>query len=190
MYKLVETIEEELIFNGIWTEAWAEQGFELEFAEEVLGRCLIYDEANVPVATVEMKPYSRDMDGLNKLAPFKDHPAIQADPNHIVEVDKVALHKDHRGKNLDRLLATIVMFAEEHQIRNYVTLLEPVLFRALKISFHVPMSKVGERIFYKGADVIPAIIHAAEFYENKERYDWFMKTAHKQQQPASPTYIY
>ncbi|MNN79183.1 hypothetical protein D3C81_1958060 [compost metagenome] len=92
----------------------------------------------------------------------------------MAEVDKVAVLKDHRGKNLDRLLATIVLFAEKHQIKNYVTLLEPVLFRALKISFHVPMSRVGNRIYYKGDDVIPAIIHAEQFYENKESYSWFI----------------
>lgn len=184
MYKLVETLEEEMIFNGIWTEAWLEQGFELEFAEKVLGRCLVYNEKDLPVATVEMKPYSIEADGLNRLAPFQAHPAILADPEHVVEVDKVALHKEHRGKNLDRLLATIVLFAESHKIRNYVTLLEPLLFRALKISFHVPMSKVGQRVFYKGADVIPAIIHAAEFYENKERYDWFMETVNRQHMPV------
>ncbi|WP_410772468.1 hypothetical protein [Fontibacillus sp. BL9] len=184
MYKLVETFEEEMIFNGIWTEAWLEQGFELEFAEEVLGRCLVYNEENAPVATVEMKPYSPEMDGLNRLAPFKEHPAILAHPESIAEVDKVALHKDHRGKNLDRLLATIVLYAEENGIINYVTLLEPLLFRALKISFHVPMSRVGERIFYKGADVIPTIIHAAQFYENKENYEWFMKTVSGQHLPV------
>ncbi|MEF2969128.1 hypothetical protein V3851_25425 [Paenibacillus sp. M1] len=176
MYKLVETVEEELMFNKIWTEAWLEQGFELEFSEEAVGRCLVFDEAEMPVATVEMKPYTPEMTGLNRLAPFNEHPAILADPWRTVEVDKVALHKEHRGKNLDRLLATIVLFAEERNIRNYVTLLEPVLFRALKISFHVPMSRVGERFFYKGADVIPAIIHAAEFYEHKESYEWFMET--------------
>lgn len=177
MYKLVETLEEEAVFHGIWTQAWAEKGFELEYAEEVLGRCLVTDEAGEAVATVEMKPYSLEMSGLNLIAPFHEHPAIQGDPLRIAEVDKVALHKDHRGKNLDRLLAAIVMYAEDSAIRHYVTLLEPVLFRALRISFHVPISRVGERIYYKGADVIPAIIHAAEFYENKDRYDWYKEIA-------------
>lgn len=174
MYKLVETLEEERVFDQIWTQSWLEKGFELEFADETLGRCLVYDELDIPVATVEMKPYTPYNSELDKLAPFASHPAIVLEPDKVAEVDKVAVLKDHRGKNLDRLLATIVLFAEKHQIKNYVTLLEPVLFRALKISFHVPMSRVGNRIYYKGDDVIPAIIHAEQFYENKESYSWFI----------------
>lgn len=132
------------------------------------------DAQKTPVATVELKPYCLDRSSLNELAPFAGHPLLQQDKDHIAEVDKVALHKQHRGKNLDRVLATIVQFAERNKIRQYVTLLDPLLYRALRISFHVPMSRVGERIYYKGADVIPTIIHAAEFYENKGSFDWYM----------------
>lgn len=175
MYKLVATTEDELTFNRIWTEAWIEKGFELEFSEKVLGQCLVHDARETAVATVELKPYCLKSSGLNELAPFAQHPLLQQDKNHIAEVDKVALHKQHRGKNLDRVLATIVLFAEKNKIRQYVTLLDPLLYRALRISFHVPMSRVGERIYYKGADVIPTIIHAAEFYENKEKFDWYIE---------------
>ncbi|MNZ46769.1 hypothetical protein D3C78_644630 [compost metagenome] len=175
MYKFVETLEEEAVFIQIWTQAWLEKGFELEFAEQVLGQCLVFDESNVPIATVEMKPYTLHNSELDKLAPFASHPMIASYPEHVAEVDKVAVLKDHRGKNLERLLATIVLFAETNQIKNYVTLLEPILFRALKISFHVPMSRVGENFFYKGDVVVPAIIHAEQFYKNKENYAWFME---------------
>lgn len=179
MFKLVEKEEEKLIFNSIWTQAWLEKGFELEYCDEILDQCLIYDEYKSPVATVEIKPYDpENRDGLDEFAPFAAHSLIQADPRHIAEVDKVAILKDHRGKNLDRLLATIVLYAEQNNIHNYVTLLEPVLFRALKVSYHVPMSRVGERIFYKGDDVIPAIIHAEQFYRNKETFHWFMDVCH------------
>ncbi|MCK8488246.1 hypothetical protein M0651_13780 [Paenibacillus sp. MBLB2552] len=178
MYKLVESLEEGTLFHSIWMEAWMEKGFEPEFADNVLGRCLVYDASGVPVGTVEFKPYvPRSDEPLNELVPFDDHPAILlADPGEIAEVDKVALLKRYRGRNLNRLLATIVLFAQQNGIRHYVTLLEPTLFRALRISFHVPMSQVGERQFYKGDDVVPAIIHVAEFYENAERFAWYLDT--------------
>ena len=178
MYKLVETLEEGTLFHSIWMEAWMEKGYEPEFTDNVLGRCLVYDAARVPVGTVEFKPYvPRSDEPLSRLAPFDDHPAVLlSGPGDIAEVDKVALLKRHRGRNLNRLLATIVLFARQNGIRHYVTLLEPTLFRALRISFHVPMSQVGERRFYKGDDVVPAIIHAAEFYEHQERYAWYMDT--------------
>ncbi|MDU4694214.1 MULTISPECIES: GNAT family N-acetyltransferase [Paenibacillus] len=178
MYKLVETLEEGTLFHSIWMEAWMEKGFEPEFADNVLGRCLVYDGAGVPVGTVEFKPYVPQSDELlNQLVPFDDHPDIRlAGPGEIAEVDKVALLRRYRGRNLNRLLATIVLFAQQNGIRHYVTLLEPTLFRALRISFHVPMTQVGERQFYKGDDVVPTIIHVSEFYENQERYEWYMDT--------------
>lgn len=178
LYKLVSTLEEGTLFHSIWMEAWMEKGFEPEFADDVLGRCLVYDTSGVPVGTVEFKPYAPQTDDpLNDLAPFDDHPAILvSSPGEIAEVDKVALLKRYRGRNLNRLLATIVLFAQQNGIRHYVTLLEPTLFRALRISFHVPMTQVGERRFYKGDDVVPAIIHVAEFYENPERYVWYVDT--------------
>ncbi|RRJ63228.1 hypothetical protein EHV15_10080 [Paenibacillus oralis] len=175
MYKLVTTLQEEALYHAIWTKVWLEKGFELEFASEVLGRCLVYDEHGVPVATAEIKPYDPAADqGLNRLVPFAQHPAIITEPEYTAEVDKVALLKEYRGKNLNRLLSSIVLFARDHHIRHYVTLLDPILSRALKISFHVPMSKVGTSFFYKGANVIPAIIHVAEIYENKPRFDWYL----------------
>lgn len=77
MYKLVSTLEEGTLFHSIWMEAWMEKGFEPEFADDVLGRCLVYDTSGVPVGTVEFKPYAPQTDEpLNDLAPFDDHPAI------------------------------------------------------------------------------------------------------------------
>lgn len=180
MFKIVGTEEEQLVFNQIWTQAWVEKGFELEYFNEILDQCLIYDEHDTPVATVEIKPYHpKQQQDLDELAPFCSQTLIQSDPNHIAEVDKVAILQEYRqGKNLDRLLAAIVLYAEQNDIHHYVTLLEPILFRALKVSYHVPMSRVGEKIFYKGDDVIPAIIHAQQFYKSKESYPWFTDVCH------------
>lgn len=47
MYKLVTTLQEEALFHTIWTEVWMEKGFGLEFASQILGRCLVYDEDGV-----------------------------------------------------------------------------------------------------------------------------------------------
>ncbi|MGG0823604.1 hypothetical protein ABE099_12045 [Paenibacillus turicensis] len=187
MFKIVENEEERLIFNQIWTQAWVEKGFELEYFDEVLDQCLIFDEHRNPVATVEIKPYHpKYQGGLDEIAPFHKQASIQSDPNHIAEVDKVAiLQENRRGKNLDRLLAAIVLYAEQNNIHHYVTLLEPILFRALKVSYHVPMSRVGEKIFYKGDYVIPAIIHAEQFYKAKETYPWFMDVCHSVSEPIT-----
>jgi GNAT superfamily N-acetyltransferase len=181
MYKLVDNAEEEQIFNEIWTEAWQEKGFELEFTSQVLGRYLVYNEGAKPIATVELKPYFPGESDLDKWVPFAQHPAIISAQGKIAEVDKVAIHKDHRGKNLSRLLATLVLLAEQNGIQEYVALLEPVLFRILEVKYHVPLSRVGEKLFYKGDDVIPVIIHAEEFFNNKQQYDWFLSTTNKQQ---------
>ncbi|AWB42943.1 hypothetical protein DCC85_01000 [Paenibacillus sp. CAA11] len=182
MYKLVQTDRELQQFNGIWTKAWIEKGFELEFSEGIVDRILVYDELCQPVGTVEIKPYLAGSP-LDEVAPFQEQDILQEsrECGLLAEVDKVALLKEHRGKNINRLLSTLTRYAEDHDIHYYVSLLDPILYRALRITFHLPMDRVGGKIFYKGADVIPIIIHAKQIYSHKGDYDWFYVPAASEQ---------
>lgn len=176
MYKLVRSSQELQVFDGIWTKAWEEKGFELEFSERVMDRVLVYDEQNMPVGTVEIKPYFPGKSMLDQVAPFDKIPLLHTCRDSLGEVDKVALQREYRGKNINRLLLTMMLYAEQHGIQYYVSLLDPILYRALRISFHLPMDRVGKRVYYKGADVVPVIIRAREIYEHKEEFDWVQET--------------
>lgn len=174
MFKQVETEWELAMFNRIWTTTWAEKGYELEFTEEVIERFVAISPDGSCIGTSEIKPYKLGISNIEAVAPFQSHPSIAQDPSRTAEIDKIAVLKNYRGKPLSDLLSSAVYCAEKHRLHYFISLLEPVLFRALRISYHVPMEKVGEKTFYKGDYVIPVIFDMENIYTNKEKYDWLV----------------
>ncbi|PZT54248.1 GNAT family N-acetyltransferase [Paenibacillus silvae] len=173
MFKSVENELEYAMFNGIWTTVWTEKGFELEFSEKFLERYVVITEEGHYVGSIEIKPYTPES-LINEIGPFWEHPLIKEDVSRVAEIDKLAILSTFRGRYVADLLSAIVHYAEMKQISYYVMLLEPVLMRALRISYHVPIEKVAGRVFYKGEDVIPSIVNAREVYTHKERFPWLV----------------
>lgn len=173
MFKRVENELEVAMFNGVWTTVWNEKGFEFEFSEDFLERYVVVTGEGYYVGSIEIKPYARES-SINEVGPFLEYPLIQEEMGNIAEIDKLAILSTFRGQYIAELLSAIVHYAEMKQIRYYAMLLEPVLLRALRISYHVPIQKVGGRVFYKGEDVIPSIVYAQEVYMHKERYAWLV----------------
>ncbi|MDR9855813.1 hypothetical protein RJP21_19545 [Paenibacillus sp. VCA1] len=176
MFKRVENELELAMFNGIWTTVWLEKGFELEFSEQALERYVVVTDEGHYVGTAEIKPYGNDSP-INEAAAFDHHPKIISAAGAVAEIDKMALLSTYRGHFISDLLSALVEFAESNKLKYYVTLLEPVLLRALRITFQVPVEKVSNRIFYKGDYVIPTIVDAEEVYTSKERYPWLRSVA-------------
>lgn len=159
------------MFNGIWTTVWLEKGFELEFSEQILERYVVITDEGHYVGTTEIKPYSSES-SINEAASFDQHPEIMKAGGAVAEIDKMALLKTYRGQFLSDLLTASVDFAEQNKVKYYVTLLEPVLHRALRITFKIPLDKISGKIFYKGDYVIPTIVDVKELYSYKDRYSW------------------
>ncbi|QAY68286.1 hypothetical protein [Paenibacillus protaetiae] len=158
-------------FDRIWTTVWTEKGYELEYSQHALDRFVAVTPEGDIVGTSEIKPY-HSTGSINEIAPFAVHPKVRSNPGKVAEFDKMAVLKEHRGKPLVDLLSSAVYCAEQHGLRYYVSLLEPVLYRAFRISFHIPMEKIGEKTFYKGDYVIPTILDVEQVYRNKKRFDW------------------
>lgn len=173
MYLYVQNEVQLRRFRSIWQEVWNEKGFEVEDENEVKDRILIVNETNLPVGTIEVKPYHICSEHpLNATSPFHLQEEIVQAPNRVAEIDKVAMLKEHRGPNLVRLISTLVYYAAEHQIDYYVCLLEPVFLRALRISFRIPMRVIGEKFYYKGDYVVPTIIYCGYVRDNASNYPW------------------
>ncbi|GGG83713.1 hypothetical protein [Paenibacillus radicis (ex Gao et al. 2016)] len=172
MFKKVETEWELTMFNSIWTTVWKEKGYELEYAEQALERYVAISPEGQYVGTSEIKAYTPGVSIIDSVAPFHNHPKIAADPAQVAEIDKIAVIKQYRGHPITDLLSSAVFSAETHQFRYFISLLEPVFYRALRITFHVPMEKAGEKTFYKGDYVIPVIFDMERMYSNKEQYEW------------------
>ncbi|WP_141502010.1 hypothetical protein [Paenibacillus luteus] len=173
MFKRVENELELAMFNGIWTTVWMEKGFELEFSDHALERFVVVTPEGHYVGTSEIKAYS-ESSSINAAGPFQTYSKIVEAAGAVAEIDKIALLKPYRGKYISDVLSSAVYIAEKLKLKYFVSLLEPVFLRALRITYRVPLEKVGERVFYKGDDVVPVLFDMEHMYRNKSRYDWLV----------------
>jgi hypothetical protein len=172
MIKKVQNDMEAALFNYIWMTVWREKNFEFEFSTDYLSRYLAITPLGEAAGTAEFKPYSLEEGRLEQIAPFSLHPWVAMNPSKVAEIDKIAFLKEHRGPYLAELLTLIVGFCQANGYHYLVSLLEPVFFRALRITFKVPMDKVGTSQYYKGDTVIPVVFNMKAMYENPEAFDW------------------
>jgi hypothetical protein len=174
MFKRVENELELAMFNGIWTTVWREKGYDLEFSDKSLAKYIIVTDEGQYVGTTEFKPYSITDSQINATAPFHEHPDVIAAASEVAEIDKMAILRSFRGRYIADLLSACVYFAEGERIKYYVSLMEPVFMRALRVTFQVPLKKLGDKIFYKGDYVNPVLIDVEQVYQNKHRFEWMI----------------
>jgi hypothetical protein len=180
----VETVAELNSFNQIWMECWLEKGYMLDPSSEKSDRYIILDTENRRVGTIEFKPYSETSENhINTVFPFYEIEDVALNPEKVVEIDKVAILKQYRGKNLDRLLSLFVSYTETHQIEHCVVLLERIFYKALKNVYRIPLKSVGDPIYYKGDHVIPTVIYPRVIYSSKKNYPWLDKVNEERARP-------
>ena len=171
MLKRVTTEQDLAYYNFIWMTAWREKGYDFEFSPAVLERWLVLTPDGEPVGTAEFKPFLPGVNAFETVADVGRMPELVQDRRQVAEIDKYAVLPEHRGKYVDDLVAAAVLVAREHGIRYFVTLLEPMFCRAIRILYHFPMIELGPRTFYKGDDVIPIVFDARDVAANPEKYN-------------------
>lgn len=178
MYMKVDSFALLNEFNQIWMECWLEKGYGFEMSEIPADRFLIIDAKDQKVGTIEFKQYSLDpANNINSVFPFYELEKLKTlNLDHAIEIDKVAILKQHRGKNLERLLSLFVEYSEYRQITHCVVLLERLFYKALKNVYKIPLETVSEKIYYKGDYVIPSILYPQGIYENKDSFSWLIQT--------------
>ncbi|WP_211093616.1 hypothetical protein [Cohnella fermenti] len=172
MIRKVQNEMEAALFNFVWMTVWREKNFEFEFSSHCLSRYLSVTPNGEAAGTAEFKPYFPEDNRLDRIAPFSLHPWVAQDPAKVAEIDKIAFLKEHRGPYLAELLTLIVGYCRANGYHYLVSLLEPVFYRALRITFKVPMDKAGKPQYYKGDTVIPVVFDMKAMYEHPGDYDW------------------
>ncbi|RXJ02804.1 hypothetical protein DS745_05705 [Anaerobacillus alkaliphilus] len=174
MYVKVETIADFNIFNQIWMDCWLEKGYMLEPSlEEKSDRFILRDVEKRSIGTIEFKPYYTTFENnINNVYPFHKLQHIASNPKQVVEIDKVAILREYRGKNLERLISLYVSYTEFHKIEYCVGLVERLFYKALRNVYKVPLEAVGEQTYYKGDHVIPAVLYPSLIYKKKVNYPW------------------
>jgi hypothetical protein len=134
-------------------EAWREKGYELEISEAA-DRILIQDDFSLVVGTVEFKKYV-PLNDIDQVFPFYSLEQAQNHSGKIVEIDKFALKKEHRGKNLDRLLLAVSLYTEINSYHLCIGLIEPKLFIALKKFYRLLIEQVEKECTIKATMLSP-----------------------------------
>ncbi|WP_036719549.1 hypothetical protein [Paenibacillus harenae] len=172
MFKRVENGIETALFNDIWTTVWKEKGYELEYSEQPLAQYVIVTTDGNYIGTAEINRFCPNKSPLLQTTKLPMHILAAAEEGLVAEIDKIALLKPYRGRYLSDLLSSIIYFADRHHYRYFVSLLEPVFFRALRVSFHIPMEKLGGEYYYKGDYVVPVLFETNQMYVNMPMFHW------------------
>ncbi|WP_461200775.1 GNAT family N-acetyltransferase [Anoxybacillus sp. TBDG-1] len=164
-YKLVETAEEQKLFQRIYEQIWEEVGFQKEQSSPFSKKYLFFEEGKA-VGTLELYPFDPQSPySIEKDFSFSKHEKILEGLKKgkvIWEVDKVGILPAHRGKGFMELL---VQFFIEHR-KNYgldlgIFLLEERFFRVLKkIYTEKILFSIGPSLIFEGErkKVVPSIV--------------------------------
>lgn len=177
MYREIKDEKQLQIFNNIWKQCWKERGYEIEYSTGIVDRYIILDREELAVGSVEFKPFTKENE-INEFFPFHQLLEMKNENHNLVEIDKVAILKDHRNDdNLVRLVSTMIAYGDKHKVDYAVAELEPRFYYVLKRFMRLPVKRVGENIFYKGDYVTPVICDVKSIRKNKSKYTWFLDPA-------------
>ncbi|MFJ8256569.1 GNAT family N-acetyltransferase [Peribacillus asahii] len=173
MYKLVKSQKERDLFHQIKKSVWDEKGFDMEYGKEGSDLYLIYAEDGVPGGTFEFTPYSRFTAPIMKEL-FND--VIQKDMR-VMEIDSFAVLPQYRGKLGRQIMCLVIDYAQKNGYTHAIGISDPAVFRSFNNTYQIRTIQVKEKIWYKGAEVIPALLHLKEVYDNieDEKFSWFTR---------------
>lgn len=173
----VRTERQKAAFDGIWKRVWDEKGFEHEQTEG--DSFLLYIEGH-PAGTIQFIPFVsvNDREELEKLCGSKLLDKLNDCPGHVFVIDKFAIAKDFRStRALDMLMFSLFEYAEKNRQLYAVALLDPLFYRLIRFQYHFKVEKLGARVYYKGADVIPILMDGRYFLEQKAKFGWYQEAA-------------
>lgn len=156
-------------FNRIWIECWKEKGYELEFTLDS-DKIIILDEEEQGIGTVEFIKYRVGQNACEEVYPFHDLIEVKTNIDRVVEIDKIALTKTFRGQNIDKVLYIISKYTKENNLRYGIGLMEPVFYKAMKMFYKIPITKLSKKVFYKGDWVIPVLIDCEYTHINPSEF--------------------
>ncbi|MCT8137637.1 hypothetical protein H1D32_07655 [Anaerobacillus sp. CMMVII] len=175
IYIKVSTVADLNSFNQIWMECWLEKGYMLDLSSTEADQFIIRNSEKHHIGTIEFKPYYPTKENyINTVFPFHKIDHLARNPEKVREIDKVSILKQHRGKNLERLISLFVGYSEVYKIESCVGLFERVFFKALKNFYKIPVEAVGEPFYYKGDYVIPGVVYPNLIYTEKQRFPWLL----------------
>jgi len=149
MFKEIASRTDLEIFNSIWKESFLQENYELEECKENATRYLVENAEGEKNGTVEIIPYTMDKkkSAVEDMFLFSSLEITKKTSLcHIYEIDKLSVGKHKKTGTLENILHALLYFAEKHRVHYYYALINPLLFRALKITYGFPVEKAGRII--------------------------------------------
>ncbi|MGO0060431.1 GNAT family N-acetyltransferase [Brevibacillus fluminis] len=165
MYKQVRTASELAIFYSIVDFVWAEKSYARERFEGT-DKFLLQAEDGEWGAVLEASPLEKSDPIIRELF----SPYIR--DLSVVDIPTIAVLPQYRGSLGTKAISLSVKYCEEHGYEHVISVNNPVFFRALKITYKMPLTRIDQAINYKGSPFIPAILHISRIYRNKSDYPW------------------
>jgi hypothetical protein len=162
MFLEVSTETQLEVFNDIWRESFSENNYELEEYQWNSKRFLINNQSGEIKGTVELIPYTMDKckSTIEDLFSFSSLEMTKKTPLHqIYEIDKLSVSKEGRKEGtLENILLFLIEFAITHSVHFYYALINPLLFRTIKIVYGFPVEKAGRIIKTEDYPIQPMLI--------------------------------
>lgn len=162
MYKLVQTAEDERLFNELYKQSFSEKNYELD--DYYKGECFSYLVANKFgqfAGTLQFAPYRphTKRSTLNEPTLFLEVEDVAQHIDTIWEVDKVTVRReDGRNGVLNNIVETIKEVTQKYGVTHLVSEMNPVFCRALKIQYQLDVMKVRQLVHTKQYAYVPVVI--------------------------------
>lgn len=163
MFKKVETVKENLIFQDIYETFAKEEKFHVESSAEDAVKYLFFD-GNTPIGTMEISPYHPEtFSTVENDFTFSDIPFIQENKQTVWEVDKVGLLKEHRKKgHVMNVVHCMMQHFDKYGMTHGIALFEYRFYRLLRLLVAKGvMEELSPKFRVKGEvlPIIPVVIH-------------------------------
>lgn len=171
LFKRVTTKEEAEAFHRVKQLVWEESGYDMEYGREGSDLYIAYING-VPGGTVEFTPYLE----FSRLLIRNLFDDVVRDDMKVMELDSFAVLPEYRRKLVGHeIVRFMIYYAQTHGYTHGVAITAPKVFKSLNDTYHIRCEKVKDPFWYKGDEVIPALMHLKEVYDHLDdkKYSWY-----------------
>jgi len=164
-FKEVKVEKEHQLFEDIWREISGEFGVQTHSTRTNVERYLILDKETA-IGTIEFVPRNVSKFSIvENQFNFSHHANIHQNEKEIWEVGKVGILKEKRSDgHFEKILDVFIHHMTTRKPKQYLAIINKVLFRTFKIVYHVHFERVGEDIIYnKQVKNVPIMINTNSF---------------------------
>lgn len=170
VFKKVENQADKEVFHHIKRLVWEGASYDMEYGRDGSDLYIAYIDG-VPGGTFEFTPYPQ-FTRLFMKELFID--AVNEDMS-AVELDSFAVLPEYRGELGREIIRFMIYYAQKNGYTHGIGISAPYVFKSFNNTYHIRSEQVGEKIWYKGDDVIPTLFHLKEVYDHLDdkKYAWY-----------------